>query len=99
MNLAKLNSPNQTSLFPGSIDETSANTLPISLIGSDRCAIVYEDRNFDGSSLEVKETGEFNLPPEWDDEVSSVKVTEGCILRLYRDTSRDNLLYTLSFPG
>ena len=37
-----------------------------------------------------------NVESDWNDKVSSVKVTKGCTLKLFQNYDKDNLLITLS---
>ena len=63
----------------------------------DYCAKLYQHFGFAGSDYGVPVTTELNLPQDWNNQVSSVKVTPGYILELYDNPDRGGaLLNTLT---
>jgi hypothetical protein len=57
---------------------------------------LYEDINFGGASHKIGETNQFNFPSNWNDKVSSVKITQGCILYLFEHLGKVGLLSSVT---
>ena len=62
------------------------------LIIAGLCAKVYEHENYKGDSHEIMETNHFDFPRNWNDKVSSVKVSIDCTLELFKQYKKSVLL-------
>ena len=69
------------------------------LIIAGLCAKVYEHENYKGDSHEIMETNHFDFPKNWNDKVSSVKVSDGCTLDLFKHYKKSVLLDTVVKNG
>eukprot|EP00091_Calanus_sinicus_P001849 TRINITY_DN11877_c0_g1_i1.p1 TRINITY_DN11877_c0_g1~~TRINITY_DN11877_c0_g1_i1.p1 ORF type:complete len:257 (+),score=34.42 TRINITY_DN11877_c0_g1_i1:52-771(+) len=50
------------------------------------CATLFQHSNYGGSSLELTSSSRTrNIPSDWNDQVSAMKIDNGCSLTLYRD--------------
>lgn len=56
------------------------------------CARLYEHRNYKGWTQEIIEQGHVKILSDRNDELSSVKVKNGCTLRLYKNHGKDELM-------
>ena len=56
------------------------------------CAEIFEDEHFLGAKESIEITNQLNFPPNWNDNVISVKVTPGCSLTLYEHFHNEGLL-------
>ena len=64
---------------------------------SDYCAKLFMHFNYGEPGLTVDVTNQFNLPNQWNNQASSVKVTPGYTLELYDNPDRGGqLLNTLT---
>ena len=67
------------------------------------CAKIFEHINYGGASHEIKETNHYDLPKNWNNKMSSAKVSDGCTLKLYKYYKKNTLLNTIvgndSGPG
>ena len=59
------------------------------------CAELYEHGSFGGADLKIGETNQYNLFSNWENSVSSVKITQGCTLKLFENYNEDVLLDTI----
>ena len=66
---------------------------------TDYCAKLYEHKDFKGESHEIKETNHLNFPKKWNNKVSSVKVSDGCTLDLFKYYKKSVLLDTVVKNG
>ena len=49
-------------------------------------------KDYKGESHEIMETNHFHLPKNWNNKVSSVKVSDGCTLDLFKHHKKSVLL-------
>ena len=57
----------------------------LSSIVAGYCARIYDHPDFEGDSYEIDETNHHIFSSNWIDRVRSVEVSQGCILKLFRD--------------
>ena len=68
--------------------------MDIYILYEEICATLYGDKEYHGWFFKVPETNSENLLEEFNNQVSSIKLRDGCIFEAYNETNNETHMFT-----